>query len=231
MPTLRIKDMPPTERPREKFALHGPGSLSDAELLAIFFGSGSKGVNAIELGRKLIEEHETLRGIARCNLQQLMKTTGVGPAKATQLAAAFELGNRLASEKISRTKLDNPESVYDLLGQPMGSLNYESLRVLLLNTRYHLIRAEEVSHGSLNESVAHPREILLPAIVHSAFALILVHNHPSGDPSPSKADRDLTRRLASLCQELQVQLVDHIIIGLPEAGREPYFSFREMGLL
>ena len=231
MTELRIKDMPETERPRERFAALGPDALSDAELLGILFAKGTVGASAVELGQQLLSKHGSLQGIARCSPKQLEEICGIGPTKAVQLAAAIELGNRLAREKVTTTRLDSPEAVYDLVGHSMSKLNYESLRVVLLNTRYGLIRSEEIFHGSLNESVAHPREILKPAILHSAFALLLVHNHPSGDPSPSGPDRELTRRLASVCAELKIELLDHIIIGLADAGTEPFFSFKEAGLL
>jgi DNA repair protein RadC len=121
--------------------------------------------------------------------------------------------------------------VYELLGAEMRALDKESLRVLLLDTRLRLKHSEEVSLGSVNESIAHPREIFRPAIVHSAYGIILAHNHPSGDPSPSEADRRLTRRVAEAGVLLQIKLIDHIIIGSPETGRLPYYSFREGGLL
>ena len=107
----------------------------------------------------------------------------------------------------------------------------ETLLTILVNTRHRLIRIEEVSKGSLNESIAHPREILRPAFIHSAYGVILVHNHPSGDPSPSQADRELTRRLQEVCAKLQIELIDHVVIGSPAENREPFFSFKEMGLL
>ena len=113
----------------------------------------------------------------------------------------------------------------------MRALNRESLRIVLLDTRYHLLRIEEISLGSLNESIAHPREIFRPAIIHSAYAIIVAHNHPSGDPTPSEADHRLTRRLAEAAQLLQIQLCDHVIIGSPAENRTPYFSFKESGVL
>ncbi|MEP7078870.1 MAG: JAB domain-containing protein, partial [Chthoniobacterales bacterium] len=120
---------------------------------------------------------------------------------------------------------------YDLLGAEMRALHKESLRVILLDTRYHLIRLEEVSLGSVNESIAHPRDVFRPAVVASAYAVIVVHNHPSGDPAPSQSDHSLTRRLAEAAELLQIKLLDHIIIGAPGEGRLPYFSFKEAGIL
>ena len=229
--SIRIHDLPENDRPRERLAQSGAGSLSDAELIAIFLRTGVKGFNAIDLARQLLKEHGSLRKIATLPPEELIKCHGIGPAKAAHLTAAFEIGNRLARENLQRQKIDSPEKVYALLGPEMGTLTKESLRVVLLNTRYEWLRTEEVSLGSLNESIAHPREMIQPAIVHSAYAFILVHNHPSGDPSPSRADRDLTRRLAEICSQLQLELADHIIIGQPRPGEDPYFSFKEMGLL
>ena len=159
-------------------------------------------------------------------MKELAAIKGIGMAKAVQLAAAFGLGSRLAQEKLARSKIDSPQLVYDLLGAEMRALNRESLRVMLLDTRYHLLRMEEISLGSVNESIAHPREIFRPAIIHSAYAVIVVHNHPSGDPTPSEADHRLTRRLAEAAQLLQIQLCDHVIIGSPGRIARPISASR-----
>jgi DNA repair protein RadC len=152
-------------------------------------------------------------------------------AKALQLAAAFELGKRLAQESPARGKLDEPELIYDLLGPEMRMLGQESLRTILLDTRLRLLRIEEVSLGSISECIAHPREVFRPALIHSAYAVILAHNHPSGDPSPSAADIQMTRRMAESAKILQIKLLDHVIIGMPAEGRRAYYSFRESGVL
>ena len=228
----RIQDLPEDERPREKMLARGASALTDAELLALFFRVGGAGLNAIELGRKLIEEFGSLKAVSRASLDDFQKVPGIGPAKATELAAAFEIGKRVAKEHFSAVKVDSPEAVFDLLGQEMGALAQESLRVVLLNTRHHLIKVVEVSLGSLNETVAHPREIVKAAVSHSAFAFIMVHNHPSGDPSPSQADRTLTRKLVEAAELMDLRFLDHVIIGAPsQNGSDAYFSFREMGLM
>jgi DNA repair protein RadC len=147
------------------------------------------------------------------------------------LAAAFHLGSRLALESTARQRIDTPEAVWDLLGSEMRSLQRECLRVLLLDTKHHLLRMEEVSVGSLNESIAHPREILRPALLHPAYALLVVHNHPSGDPQPSTADLQFTRRLSEAAALLQIQFLDHIILGSSDNDRRPWFSFKKAGLL
>jgi DNA repair protein RadC len=231
MPQLKIREMPPEERPREKLAAHGPAALTSPELIAILLRTGVAGANAVEVARKLLEKYGSLAGLSRCSVDELKKIKGVGPAKAVQLVAAFGLGDRLAREKWAKQKIDSPEIVSDLLGSEMRMLRKESLRVILLDTRYHLIRIEQVSLGTGNESIAHPREIFHPAVVSSAYAVIVVHNHPSGDASPSQADHGLTRRLAEAAQLLQIKLLDHVIIGAPADGNPGYFSFKEAGVL
>ena len=148
-----------------------------------------------------------------------------------QLAAAFKLADRMAKEKLLREKIDSPELVNEFFGAEMRALQKESLRVILLDTRYRLIDAQEISLGSVNESIAHPREVFLPALLASAYAIIVVHNHPSGDPTPSSTDHSLTRRLAEAAELLQIKLLDHVIIGSPADNRAPYFSFKEAGVL
>jgi DNA repair protein RadC len=229
--STRIKDMPDRERPRERLVELGADGLRDAELIAILLRTGMKGVSAIDLGRELLKRYDSLTGLARCSVPELAGVKGVGMAKAVQLAAAFGLAQRIARESFARRKVDSPELVWELLGTEMRALHRESLRVVLLDTKYHLLRVEEVSLGSLSESIAHPREIFRPALISSAYAVIVVHNHPSGDPSPSRADQNLTRRLREAAELLQIQLLDHVILGNAAGGRQPWFSFRESGTL
>jgi DNA repair protein RadC len=231
MPQLKISEMPQEERPREKLAAHGSAALSDPELIAILLRTGVTGANAIDVARELLQRYGSLAGLSRCNVDELAKIRGIGFAKAVQLVAAFGLGQRLARETLSKQKIDSPELVNELVGPEMRRLRKESLRVILLDTRYHLIRIEEVSLGSVNESIAHPREIFHPAVASSAYAVIVVHNHPSGDASPSQSDHGLTRRLAEASELLQIKLLDHIIIGAPTEGVPGYFSFKEAGVL
>jgi DNA repair protein RadC len=231
MAQLKIREMPQAERPREKLAAHGPAALTNPELIAILLRTGVIGTNAIEVARELLEIYGSLTGLSRCSVDELSKIRGIGFAKAVQLVAAFGLGQRLARETLSNQKIDSPELVNELVGAEMRMLRKESLRVILLDTRYHLIRIQEVSTGSVNESIAHPREIFHPAVASSAYAVIVVHNHPSGDTSPSQADHSLTRRLAEAAELLQIKLLDHIIIGAPANGSGGYFSFKEAGVL
>jgi DNA repair protein RadC len=231
MSQLKIREMPQDERPREKLAKHGTSALSDPELLAILLRTGVSGKNVVEVGRELLKRYGSLEGLSRCTVDEFSTIRGIGPAKALHLVAAFGLGKRLAQETLSKQKLDSPELVHALLGAEMRMLHKESLRVILLDTRYHLIRIEEISLGSINESIAHPRDVFRPALISSAYAMIVVHNHPSGDASPSQTDHNLTRRLAEAAELLQIKLLDHIIIGAPTEQRAGYFSFKEAGIL
>ena len=231
MAPLKIREMPQDDRPREKLLARGADALTDSELIAIQLRTGLVGANAVQVAGQLLQRFGSLSGLSRCTLAELSGIPGIGPAKAMQLLATFKLGQRLAKETYAQAKIDTPELVYELLSAEMRSLHKESLRVLLLDTRYRLLRIEQVSLGTLNESIAHPREVFRPAVISSAFAVIVVHNHPSGDPAPSQADHGLTRRLAEAAELLQIKLLDHIIIGAPAEGRPPYFSFREAGVL
>ncbi len=231
MSNLTIRGMLPEERPREKLATHGAAALTDPELIAILLRTGVAGKNVLEVARHLLKEFGSLGGLSRCSVDELASIRGVGFAKAVQLVAAFGLGQRLARETLSKQKIDSPELVSELIGPEMRRLHKESLRVILLDTRYHLIRVEEVSVGSVNESIAHPRDVFRPAVIASAYAVIVVHNHPSGDSSPSQTDHSLTRRLAEAAELLQIKLLDHIIIGAPSEQSPGYFSFKEAGVL
>ena len=231
MRPLKITELPEEERPREKLIARGEEALTDAELLAVMLRTGRQGANAISVGRELLEQYGSLEGLSRCGVEELVKITGVGDAKAVELVAAFGIGKRLARARGREQKLDSPEAIEALIGPEMRRLPKESLRVVLLNTRYHLLRVEEISTGSVNESIAHPRDIFRPAVLAQAYAMVVVHNHPSGDASPSQTDHSLTRRLAEAAEVLQVKLLDHIIIGAAAEGRPGYFSFKEAGVL
>ncbi|MEO6787364.1 MAG: DNA repair protein RadC [Chthoniobacteraceae bacterium] len=231
MGTLKIHELPEQDRPREKLAAHGAAALSDSELIAILLRTGIPGANAVDIGRQLILHFGSLAALSRASLPELAKIKGVGRTKAVQLAAAFGLASRLARETLADTPLDTPARIHELLGAEMRQLGKESLRVVLLDSKLRLLHVEQVSLGSLNECLAHPREILRPAVLHNAFAFILVHNHPSGDPTPSDADRRVTLRMAEAAKMLQVNFFDHVILGSLSAERAPYFSFREAGVI
>ncbi|MDZ4290075.1 MAG: DNA repair protein RadC [Prosthecobacter sp.] len=228
----RIHDMPEDDRPRERLLRLGPGALSDTELLAIFINTGIKGENAMQVGQRLLRDYGSLRQLARVGASELTTKKALGPAKAAHLAAAFELGRRAEQQAAKELPMDNPEAIYRLLGAEMQALGHESLRVVLLNTRLHLMQQVEVSMGTVNETVAHPRDILNKVITYKAYAFAVAHNHPSGDPTPSEADRRMTRRLKEGAELLGLVFMDHIIIGAPAEGRpQAYFSFKERGML
>lgn len=226
-----IREIPEQDRPRERLINLGASALADTELIAILLRTGLPGANAVEVARQLIHRFGSLGELSRAGVKELEVIKGVGPAKAVQLAAAFGLAKRVARESMARMPMDRPELVNELLGGEMRQLDKESLRVVLLDTKLRMMRVEEISLGSLNECIAHPRDIFRPAITHNAYGFILVHNHPSGDPTPSEADRRLTIRISEAARLLQVNVLDHVIIGAPGPGRLPYFSFREAGVL
>lgn len=231
MRPLKIHELPAAERPRERLIALGESALTEAELLAILLRTGVPGANAVDVGRQLLDRYSSLDGLSRCSVDELKKIKGVGPAKALHLVAAFGIAVRLAATRGKSTKLDSPESIEAMLGPEMRMLRKESLRVVLLDTRYHLLRVEQISLGTINESIAHPRDVLRPAVISSAYAIVVVHNHPSGDPSPSQTDHSLTRRLAEAAELLQIKLLDHIIIGMATDKTAGYFSFKEAGVL
>jgi DNA repair protein RadC len=228
----RIHDIPENDRPRERLLRLGPQALSDAELLALFINTGTKGENALQIGRRILNKYGSILDLSRLEPAELTKIKALGPAKAAKLAAAFELGRRAREASRPDIVLDEPRCVYEFIGPDMQALGHESVRLILLTTRLTLMRCEEVFRGSINESTAAPRDLIRKALVHNAHAFILVHNHPSGDPAPSDADRRLTRRLREAAETMGILFQDHLVIGTPSASRElPYFSFREHGML
>lgn len=233
---FRIQEVLEADRPRERLAALGAHTLTTTDLVAILLEgdapASDAGVDAAaDLTRRLLTKFRSLRTLARCDPRELASVEGLSTDKALLLAAAFELGRRVARETIAKLRVDSPEIVCQLLAQDLRALTRESLRALLLDTKFQLIRIEEISLGSLNESIAHPREIFRPALVHSAYAIIMVHNHPSGDPTPSKADKLLTKKLVEVGETLQIALADHIIIGGMQAGKPSYYSFKEAGVI
>ena len=229
--SLRLKDQPASERPRERLAALGADALSHAELIAILLRTGMKGVNAVEIGKQLVQKFGTLQGLAQASVADLCKVKGIGRDKAVTLVAAFALARKMAGElQYESPVLDNPESVVRLLRDQNLAKPVETLQVLLLNTRRRLIRVEEISQGTLDTLLVHPREVFKCAIAANAASLVLAHNHPSGDPSPSEADIKVTRDLIRAGQLLKIEVVDHIILGRATAERaKDYSSLRELG--
>jgi DNA repair protein RadC len=231
IPSPRIQDLPDGQRPREKLSRLGPGALDNAELMALFISTGTRGRSAIEIGRGLIAKYGSMSALGGLPVGELAKEHGLGLAKASKLAAAFELGARVAREQLREVPLDTPELIHDFFAPQMRHLAQEQVVVATLDTRLRHIGTTVVSVGTVSESAAHPREVLRPVITRGAHGFILIHNHPSGDPSPSRSDETVTRRLVEAAALMQVRFLDHVIIGRPAPGRSPYFSFREAGVI
>ncbi|HTY87470.1 MAG TPA: DNA repair protein RadC [Candidatus Acidoferrum sp.] len=228
---LRLKDQPLSERPRERLAERGPDALTHAELVAILLRTGLKGANAVEIGRQLLHKFGTLQSLAQTSVDDLQTVKGIGRDKAVTLVAAFALARAMAKDLQRESPvLDNPEAIVRLLREQNLVKSVETFQALLLNTRRRLIRVEDISHGTLDTILVHPREVFRSAIAANAAAIVLVHNHPSGDPTPSEADIKVTRDLIRAGQLLKIEVLDHIIIGRATPDRpKDYASLRELG--
>lgn len=229
--SFRLKDQPASERPRERLIEHGAGALKLAELVAILIRTGIKGTNAVQIGEQLLKKYGSLHALAQASVDDLKNVRGIGRDKAVTLVAAFTLARKMAEElRRESPVLDTPEAVVRLMREENRLKEVETFQALLLNTRRRLIRAEEISNGTLDTILVHPREVFKAAIAANAAAIVLVHNHPSGDPTPSEADIKVTRDLIRAGQLLKVEVLDHIIIGraTPERPKD-YVSLRELG--
>ncbi len=229
--SLRLKDQPASERPRERLVARGPDALTHAELIAILLRTGLKGANVVQVGQNLLQKFGSLNALALASVDELKQISGVGPDKAATLVAAFALARRMEQERREESPvLDNPATVVSFMRETNRLLSVESFQVLLLNTRKRLIRVDDISQGTLDTILVHPREVFRAAIVANAAGIVLVHNHPSGDPTPSEADIKVTRDLIRAGQLLKIEVVDHVIIGRATAERaKDYSSLRELG--
>lgn len=224
---MKIREIQIDERPREKLQAFGAGALSEKELLAIIINTGTKEDSSIDLGRKIIEKAKSVRGLADLTLEDLTSIKGIGPAKAAKIYAALELSRRISKSRgVSEYKVDSPESIANIYMEELRYLKKEVVKLLLLDTKGAIVGDVLLSEGSLNASIVHPREVYREAIIRSANKLIIVHNHPSGDPSPSEQDIQITKRLQDAGLIMGVDLLDHIIIGDGE-----FNSLRRMGYL
>lgn len=230
---LKLLDMAIDDRPREKLLSKGRSVLSDEELIAIFLRTGLKGCNVLELAARLKRAAGSLTALGRMEAREITQCCkGIGSAKAATLAAVFELGHRAVKEQLTREDMSTPAAVYEYLAGDLRYEQQENFVVLMLDTRRHLIRRCNISKGTLNRTMVHPRDVFREAIICNACSVILAHNHPSGDPSPSKPDRELTRELINAGHAIHIPVLDHIIIGTNrDTSTLPYYSFREHGFI
>ena len=222
-----IKEWKDDEKPRERLVLHGAGSLSDAELIAIILGGGTVGKTAIDLARELLDKYSSLSELSKSDFSKFKSISGIGPAKAVTLAAAFELSKRLTKSPTNSGKVFT--RTYELVEYFIPKFRnevQEKLILLLMNPKMQVFREELISIGLLDSVLIHPREVYSLAIAEKAHSIIIIHNHPSGNPTPSHQDKEITKRLIQAGNIINIPLRDHIII----AG-DSYFSFLKEGLM
>ncbi|HOS59182.1 MAG TPA: DNA repair protein RadC [Syntrophorhabdaceae bacterium] len=242
--SFTVRDMPKAERPRERLNRLGAEALSAQELLALIIGRGVSGRSVMTISQELMTEFGSIRAISEATIEQLSKIKGVGLAKAAQLKACFELGKRqeLATESgYENYDIKNPQAVVDAIRACIKDMKKEHFMLMMLNTRNKIIRIENISVGTLNASLVHPREVFNKAIAHAASSVVIAHNHPSGDPEPSEEDLKITKRLIDAGRIIGIKVLDHIIIGkhgIKSAVTEPgktekqtYCSLKEKGLI
>ncbi len=227
---ILMKDLPLEERPRERLHRYGAQVLSDAEILAVLIRTGTRAESALVLAQRILKGDGGKSGLAYVvdsSMEELSKIKGIGPAKAAQIKAAVELGRRISAyNRGQQVTITSPLDVKDLLMEEMRFLEKEHFKTILLNIKNHVISIEEISIGSLNSSIVHPREVFKPAIRRSSASVILVHNHPSGDPTPSREDVEVTARLVESGKILGINVLDHIVIG-----NNSILSLKEKGLM
>ena len=217
---MKILDLPKQNRPRERLQKHGPQALSDAELFAIILRTGTINENVIDMSNRLIKEYG-IDKLFDCSLKELQKIKGIGPSKAMQLLAMAELGKRNSQAKTPIKKITQAKDVFDLFHERLKNEKQEHFYILMLNTKNHIIGEHLVSKGVLDAAILEPREVFRPAIKAAASRIILVHNHPSGDPTPSDEDVEVTRKLIDAGKMINIQVLDHVIVG------NDYFSLKE----
>lgn len=211
---MNIRDWPAEERPREKLLTRGAAALSDAELLAVFFGTGQRGLNAIELGRQLLIRHGGLRGLLRLPCDQLVREPGIGLARASRLCAALELATRHLAQRLDEPEaLTNPNLAGQYFRARLRDREREVFACLFLDTRHRPIAIEELFQGTVDRSEVHPREVVKRALAHNAAAVMFAHNHPSGVCEPSSADRQITDVLRRALELVDIRTLDHLVIG------------------
>ncbi len=218
---MKIKDLPDSSKPRERFLKHGPEVLSDAELFAIILRTGTAKENIMEVSNRLISKFG-LSNLFDCSLKELQSIKGIGPSKAMQILAIAELGKRYDDEKNSINKITKAEDVFKLFHKKLKDKKQEHFYVLLLNNQNHIVKEELISKGVLDASILHPREVFKSAIKNSCAKIILIHNHPSGNSQPSPEDLEITKKLIEVGKQVDIKVLDHVIIG-----NDGWWSWRE----
>lgn len=224
---LSIKEIPQSDRPRERLIKYGAEVLSNSELLAVILRTGTRNLNAISLAQSILSSSEGLKFLCNSSIEELSKINGVGTAKAAIIKASIELGNRLRSFRTDELIIINsPKDVANMIIEDMRYLKKEHFKVVFLNAKNVVIDVSDLSIGSLNSSIVHPREVFYAAIKKAAYSIVVCHNHPSGDPTPSREDINVTNRLCEVGKLIGIELLDHLIIG-----DGIYVSFKEKGLI
>lgn len=233
-PALRVKDMAVSDRPQERMHRHGAAVLSDAELLALLLRSGRRGASVLAIAQQLLADAGSLSHLVQWTDTDFQRHAGIGRVKAVQLLAVMEVARRvLAGSGSTEPILDRPNLIFAHFQPVVAGLGVEKFWVLCLNRKNRLLRRVEVTSGTATSSLVHPREVFRAAIREGATAVICVHNHPSGDPTPSSADLNVTRQLREAARAIDVDFLDHVIIGAPASDPRGlgYYSFREIGLI
>ncbi|NEW04493.1 JAB domain-containing protein [Paenibacillus sp. SYP-B3998] len=224
---LMLREVPQEERPRERMLQYGAAALSNAELLAILLRTGTVSESALRLAGRILSECGGLRSLVDMSKDQLTEIKGIGDAKALQIQAGIELGRRLSKSSLTeRITIRSPKDIADLLSEDLRYLQKEHFVCLFLNTKNHVLAQETLSMGSLNASIVHPREVFRAAIKRSSAAIVCAHNHPSGDPTPSPEDIQLTHRLMEAGSIIGIEVLDHVIIG-----DQKFISLKEQGYM
>lgn len=234
-PSLRLKDLAVTDRPQERMERHGVGALSDAELLALMLRSGQRGLSVLTIAQQLLAEAGSLAALVPWAEADFRRQKGIGPVKAAQLCVVMELVKRVRAAEAGAedTVLNRPALIHAHFAPLVAGLSVEKFWVLCLNRKNRLLKRVEVTSGTATSSLAHPREVFREAIRHGAAGIVCVHNHPSGDPSPSAADVQVTRQLRDASRAVDIELLDHLIVGRPASDPRGlgYYSFREAGVI
>ncbi len=217
--------------PREKLLFSGVASLSNDELLALFLRTGSAVQSVHELSHELIKHYPNLSQLARTTVEELCQIKGIGTAKACELLAAVELGKRISREQIQTQNITQPEQLADYMIPLVQHEQVEVLMCLPVNNRHQILSMHEISRGTINQTIAHPRDILQPCLIKQAYGFFIAHNHPSGNPEPSSADDKLTAKLKDAAELLEIKFLDHIIIGQNQNGKANYYSYQSQGKL